>query len=222
MPQFDGEPFCAKQVIIEQQDHQARAEHDGGADAPPHRLRRPSRATMSPGPGPYRVRPGGRSVRRERQKGDRVTPYIISGLVVGSIYAISALGLVLTYTSSRVFNFAHGAIAYGIAIFYYYLTTTERLEHRDGGAVHAPGRRTAGRPRCSTSLLFRRLTHSSPPPCAWCRPSGSGWRCRRSCRILFPFAARRDLQPARVSVEQPADPNFVKVFGTLMNTTSSW
>ena len=39
-----------------------------------------------------------------------MTPYIISGLVVGSIYAISALGLVLTYTSSRVFNFAHGAI----------------------------------------------------------------------------------------------------------------
>ena len=51
-----------------------------------------------------------------------MTPYIISGLVVGSIYAISALGLVLTYTSSRVFNFAHGAIAYGIAVFYYYLT----------------------------------------------------------------------------------------------------
>ena len=38
-----------------------------------------------------------------------MTPYIISGLVAGSIYAISALGLVLTYTSSRVFNFAHGA-----------------------------------------------------------------------------------------------------------------
>ena len=51
-----------------------------------------------------------------------MTPYIISGLVVGSIYAISALGLVLTYTSSRVFNFAHGALAYGIAVFYYYLT----------------------------------------------------------------------------------------------------
>ena len=51
-----------------------------------------------------------------------MTPYIISGLVVGSIYAISALGLVLTYKSSRVFNFAHGAIAYGIAVFYYYLT----------------------------------------------------------------------------------------------------
>ncbi len=66
-----------------------------------------------------------------------MTPYIISGLVVGSIYAISALGLVLTYTSSRVFNFAHGALAYGIAVFYYYLTRAERLEHRDRGALHA-------------------------------------------------------------------------------------
>jgi branched-subunit amino acid ABC-type transport system permease component len=40
-----------------------------------------------------------------------VNALIVAGLVLGSIYAISALGLVLTYTASRVFNFAHGAIA---------------------------------------------------------------------------------------------------------------
>ena len=40
-----------------------------------------------------------------------MAPYLISGLVAGSITAISALGLLLTYKSSRVFNFAHGAIA---------------------------------------------------------------------------------------------------------------
>jgi branched-chain amino acid transport system permease protein len=51
-----------------------------------------------------------------------VGPFIVSGLVLGSIYAVSVLGLVLTYNSSRVFNFAHGAIAYVAAVTYYWLT----------------------------------------------------------------------------------------------------
>ena len=49
-------------------------------------------------------------------------PFIVQGLVLGSIYAVSVLGLVLTYNASRVFNFAHGAIAYFAAITYYWLT----------------------------------------------------------------------------------------------------
>jgi branched-chain amino acid transport system permease protein len=48
-----------------------------------------------------------------------VSAYIISGLVLGSIYAIAATGLVLTYKSSRIFNFGHGAIAFLIARMYY-------------------------------------------------------------------------------------------------------
>jgi branched-chain amino acid transport system permease protein len=50
-----------------------------------------------------------------------VTPYIVGGLVVGGIYAISALGLTMTYISSRVLNFAHGAIAFFVAMTYYRL-----------------------------------------------------------------------------------------------------
>src|SRR5687767_13640150 len=49
-------------------------------------------------------------------------PFIVQGLVLGGIYAVSVLGLVLTYNSSRVFNFAHGAIAYFAAVTYYWLT----------------------------------------------------------------------------------------------------
>jgi branched-chain amino acid transport system permease protein len=49
-------------------------------------------------------------------------PFIVSGLVLGSIYAVSVLGLVLTYNASRVFNFAHGAIAFFAAVTYYWLT----------------------------------------------------------------------------------------------------
>ncbi len=52
-------------------------------------------------------------------------PFIVTGLVLGSIYAVSVLGLVLTYNASRVFNFAHGAIAYFAAVTYYWLTRFE-------------------------------------------------------------------------------------------------
>jgi len=37
--------------------------------------------------------------------------YTILGLVIGSVYGIAASGLVVTYTTSGIFNFAHGAIA---------------------------------------------------------------------------------------------------------------
>jgi branched-chain amino acid transport system permease protein len=51
--------------------------------------------------------------------------YVITGLVLGGIYAIASAGLVITYTSSGVLNFAFGAIAFFIARFYYYLHTQE-------------------------------------------------------------------------------------------------
>ncbi len=50
-----------------------------------------------------------------------MTPFIVGGLVLGGIYAISTLGLVLTYTSSRVFNFAQGAISFLLAIIFHEL-----------------------------------------------------------------------------------------------------
>ncbi len=48
--------------------------------------------------------------------------YVVTGLIGGGVYAISALGLVLTYRSSRIFNFGHGAIAYLIARLFWQLT----------------------------------------------------------------------------------------------------
>ena len=38
-------------------------------------------------------------------------PYLVIGVTTGSIYGLAAVGLVLTYKSSGVFNLAHGAIA---------------------------------------------------------------------------------------------------------------
>jgi branched-chain amino acid transport system permease protein len=43
----------------------------------------------------------------------------IFGLYIGSAYAIAASGLVLTYTTTRVFNIAHGAISMIMAFLYW-------------------------------------------------------------------------------------------------------
>lgn len=47
---------------------------------------------------------------------------VVSGIVVGSIYALSALGFVLIYKSSRVLNIAHGQIIASGAFITYSLT----------------------------------------------------------------------------------------------------
>ncbi len=49
---------------------------------------------------------------------------VISGVVVGSIYALSALGFVLIYKSSRVINMAHGQIIAAGAFIAHWLTVS--------------------------------------------------------------------------------------------------
>jgi len=45
--------------------------------------------------------------------------YLVPGVADGSVYALAAIGLVLTYKTSGVFNFAHGALAaVGAYVFY--------------------------------------------------------------------------------------------------------
>jgi branched-chain amino acid transport system permease protein len=50
-----------------------------------------------------------------------VLQFVIAGLVLGSIYALAASGLVITYVSAGVLNFAFGALAFFIARMYYWL-----------------------------------------------------------------------------------------------------
>jgi branched-chain amino acid transport system permease protein len=57
--------------------------------------------------------------------GGAVLQYVIAGLVLGGIYAIAASGLVVTYQSAGILNFAFGSLAYALARFYYYLNTQE-------------------------------------------------------------------------------------------------
>ncbi|HEV3354707.1 MAG TPA: branched-chain amino acid ABC transporter permease/ATP-binding protein [Acidimicrobiales bacterium] len=48
--------------------------------------------------------------------------YTVVGVVISCVYALSASGLVVTYTTSGVFNFAHGAIGMVAAFLYWQLT----------------------------------------------------------------------------------------------------
>ena len=52
-------------------------------------------------------------------------PFIIFGLITGSIYGLSAMGLVLTYKTSGVLNIGHGAVCAAAAYAFYWL----RQEH---------------------------------------------------------------------------------------------
>jgi branched-chain amino acid transport system permease protein len=88
-----------------------------------------------------------------------VTTYFVAGIVVGSVYAIATLGLVLTYTTSRIFNFAHGAVAFFVAVTFYQATVNW------GWNAHLAGVLTifVFSPLLGLFLwavLFRRLTES--------------------------------------------------------------
>src|SRR5438105_6388293 len=48
-------------------------------------------------------------------------PFIVLGLTSGAVYALAGLGLVLTYKTSGVFNFAYGALAAVAAYAFYVL-----------------------------------------------------------------------------------------------------
>src|SRR5207302_1964022 len=64
--------------------------------------------------------PAPRPAEREGRGGMReYLPFLVIGLASGSIYAIAAMGLVVTYKTSGVFNFAHGAVGM-IATFIFY------------------------------------------------------------------------------------------------------
>jgi len=53
--------------------------------------------------------------------GDSLLFFLVVGVTLGSIYAIAATGLVVTYTTSGVFNFAQGAIGMFMAFVYWEL-----------------------------------------------------------------------------------------------------
>ncbi len=51
-------------------------------------------------------------------------PFIVIGLTTGSVYGLAGTGLVLTYKTSGIFNFAHGSVA-TLSVFVFYFLRTE-------------------------------------------------------------------------------------------------
>jgi len=87
--------------------------------------------------------------------------YAIAGLVLGGIYAIAAAGLVVTYQSAGILNFAFGGLAYFVARFYYYLNTQEHWGIGQAAVVAV----LVGGPAIGVVLylvLFRFLRLASP------------------------------------------------------------
>ena len=56
---------------------------------------------------------------------DSLLTIVVFGLTAAAIYAVAASGLVLTYTTSGIFNFAHGAIAMFCAYVYWQLSSPD-------------------------------------------------------------------------------------------------
>jgi len=149
-----------------------------------------------------------------------VTPYIIAGLVTGCIYAISALGLVLTYTSSRVFNFAAGVIAWAIAVFYFWLH-----EYKHGPrwpiVAAAPFAILVVAPLLGLFLywlLFRKLTNASPTV-RLVSTVGLWVALPAIVKIIFTFVNEGEIFQPDGLVKNPPNPEFIKVFGSWVNGT---
>jgi branched-subunit amino acid ABC-type transport system permease component len=62
-------------------------------------------------------------------------PFVIAGIASGSIYGLAAMGLVLSYKASGVFNFAHGATAAGAAYLFFELHVEAGLAWPVAGAI---------------------------------------------------------------------------------------
>ncbi|HVM65113.1 MAG TPA: ABC transporter permease [Acidimicrobiales bacterium] len=61
--------------------------------------------------------------------------YVLAGLALGSIYAIASAGIVVTYVSAGVLNFAFGSMAYVVARFYYWLNSQHGWSTTSAGLV---------------------------------------------------------------------------------------
>jgi branched-chain amino acid transport system permease protein len=61
--------------------------------------------------------------------------YVLAGLALGSIYAIAAASLTVTFVSAGVLNFAFGAMAYFVARFYYFLNSQHGWPTYSAGLV---------------------------------------------------------------------------------------
>ena len=83
-------------------------------------------------------------------------PFIVIGIVSGSVYGLAGVGLVLTYRTSGVFNFAHGAMATAGAYLFYELQVKNDVPWPIAIAICVVG--LGGVMGIFVELLARRMT----------------------------------------------------------------
>ena len=129
-------------------------------------------------------------------------PFLVIGLATGSVYAIAAMGLVVTYKTSGVFNFAHGAVGMFATFVFYTLRVDAGVPTWLAAAVAVLGRRRRligrrhrpGAAAPARGARRRRPTSSSPSGCSWrCRawPSSSTAPATRQVEPIFSQATFR-------------------------------
>src|SRR5271167_2575666 len=62
-------------------------------------------------------------------------PFIVIGITTGAVYGLAGVGLVLTYKTSGIFNFAYGAVAAVAVFIFYYLHTQHGMPWPYAGAL---------------------------------------------------------------------------------------
>ena len=76
---------------------------------------------------------------------DSILFTLVVGVTIGSIYAIFAMGLVVTYTTSGIFNFAQGAMGMFCAFIYWELKVNHDVQPLVAFAITVLDRRAAPR-----------------------------------------------------------------------------
>lgn len=87
-------------------------------------------------------------------------PFLVAGIVAGSVYGMAAMGLALSYRLSRVVNFALGAVAILCASSYWQLHVAWGWPAW-ASVIVAIGVLPAGMALAAERLLFQRLTDAS-------------------------------------------------------------
>ena len=196
VPQFQGKPFCATHAI----------NGNKVTKLTPARSRTPDRPD---GPTPDRLLGAGPAVTGEDRC--RVASWRVW---CWEAVAISALGLVLTYSSSRVVNFAHGATAYAVAVFYHWLNQAQGWSIPASAVVSL----LVFSPLLGIALwglLFRRLTHA-PAEVRFLATVGLWVALPAAVRIVFPFSQAEITQPQGL-VRLPAEIFRLRIFDLSIN-----
>ena len=95
--------------------------------------------------------------------------FTVLGIVIGAVYGILATGLVVTYNTTGVFNFAQGAVGMVAAFSYWQLWQDWHWPFLLAIVVHRLRRGAAARPSSSSSCSSAASTGPRSSGRSWCR-----------------------------------------------------